>query len=492
MHRVVALALPNVVAFDLSVPAQVFGRYDGPYSFEACAPRAGRVPTTTGFAVLVDRGLDAIRDADTVIVPGFDPPSWELPDAVLDALRAAHARGARVGSICTGAFALAAAGLLDGRRATTHWAYAQRLARMHPKVELDAGVLYVDEGDVVTSAGVAAGIDLCLHLVRRDVGAEAANAIARQIVVAPHRDGGQAQFVDAPLPAADERGLAPRARGRSTACASRSPSPRWPTTPDAASGPSRAAFAPRPAPPRCSGCCASASCTPAACSRRQTCRSRTWPARPASAPPLRCARTSGARPPPRRWRTGAPSGVERRPERQRDQGDSMATTRNAAQGILADDNTQPREHIIDLLKKAYWMEIETVMSYIANSVNPDGVRAQEIVESLQQDIQEELGHAQQFAARIKELYGVVPGSLEFSAEQSYLQPPAHQTDIVHIIKGVIEAETGAIEHYNRIIQETDDIDPVTQDMVIAILRDEEGHRRLFEGYLREYEAEGLA
>jgi bacterioferritin len=170
----------------------------------------------------------------------------------------------------------------------------------------------------------------------------------------------------------------------------------------------------------------------------------------------------------------------------------MATTRNAAQGILADENTEAREHIIDLLKKAYWMEIETVMSYITNSINPDGVRAQEIVESLQQDIQEELGHAQQFAQRIKELYGVVPGSADFSSVQSYLQPPEHQTDIVHVIKGVIEAETGAIEHYNRIIQETDTIDPVTQDMVIAVLRDEEGHRRLFEGYLREYEAEGLA
>jgi bacterioferritin len=170
----------------------------------------------------------------------------------------------------------------------------------------------------------------------------------------------------------------------------------------------------------------------------------------------------------------------------------MATTRNAAQGILADENTEAREQIITLLKKAYWMEIETVMSYIANSTNPDGVRAQEIVESLQGDIQEELGHAQQFASRIKELYGVVPGSLDFTAEQSYLQPPEHQTDIVHVIKGVIEAETGAIEHYNRIIQETDTIDPVTQDMAITILRDEEGHRRLFEGYLREYEAEGLA
>jgi len=170
----------------------------------------------------------------------------------------------------------------------------------------------------------------------------------------------------------------------------------------------------------------------------------------------------------------------------------MATVRSAAQGILADDNTETREQIIEMLKKAYWMEIETVMSYITNSINPDGVRAQEIVESLQQDVQEELGHAQQFAQRIKELYGVVPGSLEFSAEQSYLQPPEEQTDIVHVIKGVIEAETGAIEHYTRVIEETEGIDPVTQDMVIAILHDEQGHRRLFEGFLREYEALGLA
>jgi bacterioferritin len=170
----------------------------------------------------------------------------------------------------------------------------------------------------------------------------------------------------------------------------------------------------------------------------------------------------------------------------------MAQTRNASQGILADDNSAAREEIIALLCKAYWMEIETVMSYIANSVNPDGVRAQEIIESLDKDIQEELGHAQQFAQRIKELYGVVPGSMDFTAEQSYLQPPDHQTDVVHVIKGVIEAETGAIEHYNLIIEKTEGIDPVTNDMVIAILRDEEGHRRLFEGYLREYEAEGLA
>jgi bacterioferritin len=166
--------------------------------------------------------------------------------------------------------------------------------------------------------------------------------------------------------------------------------------------------------------------------------------------------------------------------------------RPSSRGILSDESAQQREEIVEMLKKAYWMEIETVMSYIANSVNPDGVRAQEIIESLQEDIQEELGHAQQFAQRIKDLYGVVPGSLEFTAEQSYLQPPEHQTDVVHIIRGVIEAETGAIEHYNEIIQATDEVDPVTNDMVIAILHDEEGHRRLFEGFLREYEAEGLA
>jgi bacterioferritin len=170
----------------------------------------------------------------------------------------------------------------------------------------------------------------------------------------------------------------------------------------------------------------------------------------------------------------------------------MATVRSSRQGILSDDSKEARERIVDMLKKAYWMELETVMSYIANSINPDGVRAQEIIESLQEDITEELGHAQQFAARIKELYGVVPGSSEFAAEQTYLQPPEHQTDIVHVIKGVIEAETGAIEHYNAVIEATEGVDPVTNDMVIAILRDEEGHRRLFEGYLREYEMEGLA
>jgi len=163
----------------------------------------------------------------------------------------------------------------------------------------------------------------------------------------------------------------------------------------------------------------------------------------------------------------------------------MAAT--ASQGILSDDRKDEREQLVEMLKKAYFMELETVMSYITNSVNLDGIRAREVAESLEEDIKEELAHAQQFATRIKELYGVVPGSLDFAAEQSFLQPASEQTDLAHVIKGVIEAETGAIEHYNAMIEFASDIDPVTEDIVIGILRDEEGHRRLFEGFLREVE-----
>ena len=167
-------------------------------------------------------------------------------------------------------------------------------------------------------------------------------------------------------------------------------------------------------------------------------------------------------------------------------------TNRGSEGILSEGMSKKREEIVELLKTAYFMELETVMSYVTNSVNPDGVRAQEVKESVEEDIQEELTHAQQFAARIKELYGVVPGSMEFKASQDKLQPPEDQVDIVHVIKGVIDAEDGAIQHYTRIVEETEEVDPVTQDMVIEILHDEQGHRRLFEGFLREYEAVGLA
>ncbi len=166
---------------------------------------------------------------------------------------------------------------------------------------------------------------------------------------------------------------------------------------------------------------------------------------------------------------------------------STIPARSAKHGILAEDKAEQRAQIIEMLTKAYWMELETVISYITNSVNPDGLRAQEVRESLEEDIQEELGHAGLFARRIKELYGIVPGSMDFRPEQVTLQPPEKQTDLVAVIKGVIDVETGAIEHYNAIIEATDGVDPVTNDMVIAILHDEEQHRRLFEGYLREFE-----
>jgi bacterioferritin len=165
----------------------------------------------------------------------------------------------------------------------------------------------------------------------------------------------------------------------------------------------------------------------------------------------------------------------------------MPTTRHASAGILSDANAAKREEIVQLLTKAYWMEMETVISYLSNSSHLDGVRAEEIAENLANDVEEELGHAKLFAARIKDLYGTPPGSMEFTPEQTYLQPPEDPTDVVSVIKGVIEAEAGAIEHYTRIIEACDGVDWATQDMVIDILRDEENHLRTFERYLSEYE-----
>lgn len=156
--------------------------------------------------------------------------------------------------------------------------------------------------------------------------------------------------------------------------------------------------------------------------------------------------------------------------------------------ILGSNNTEQRDKIVQLLTTAYWMEIETVMNYIQASVNLDGIRAEEIAESLEGDIQEELGHAQRFAQRIKDLYGTVPGSAEFSPEQRFLQPPDKSTDVVHVIKGVMEAEKGALDHYNKIIEACDGVDWVTQDMVIAVLEDEQNHYRTFESFLTEYES----
>ena len=209
MHHVVALAIPHVVVFDLAIPAQIFGHFDEQdvYSFRVAAQQPGIVPGTVGFGVQATDGLDVLEHADTIIVPGYET-SHPLPTPTVEALRTAHARGARIASVCTGAFALAAAGLLDGRRATTHWRAAALLAQQYPGVTVDPDVLYVDEGQVSTSAGIAAGIDLCLHLVRTDLGQVRASMIARRMVVPPHRDGGQAQYIEHALPLRGE-GLAP-------------------------------------------------------------------------------------------------------------------------------------------------------------------------------------------------------------------------------------------------------------------------------------------
>ena len=166
----------------------------------------------------------------------------------------------------------------------------------------------------------------------------------------------------------------------------------------------------------------------------------------------------------------------------------MATTEShVSAGILAPANAEKRTEILALLERAYWMEMETVMSYTANAAALDGIRAEEVAEALGADVDEELGHARSFAARIKDLYGTPPGSMDFKAEQASLQPPADATDVVAVIRGVIEAEAGAIEHYTRLIEACDGVDWATQDMVIDILRDEEGHLRQFERYLREFE-----
>jgi transcriptional regulator GlxA family with amidase domain len=201
MHNVVALVVPDVIMFDLAIPAEAFGRAveRERYAFTVCTEHPGAVRSTSGFDVEIGSGLDAMEVADTVVVPGFFPRNDPSP-AVVAALRRAWQRGARVASVCVGAFALAAAGLLDGRSATTHWEFADELEARFPAVHVTPEVLYVDEGSVLTSAGIAAGIDLCLYMVGRDYGALAAVEVSRRMVAPVHRPGGQAQFMERPVP----------------------------------------------------------------------------------------------------------------------------------------------------------------------------------------------------------------------------------------------------------------------------------------------------
>ena len=208
---VVAVAYDGLCTFEFGCAYEVFGlprpEVRRPwYRFEVCAAEPGRLRAAGGLAVGAPCDLDLIARADTVVVPGWRGPDEPAPPALLDALRRVAERGGRLVSICSGVFVLAAAGVLDGRRATTHWRYAETLARRHPRIRVDPDVLYVDEGRVLTSAGSAAGLDLCLHIVRRDHGAAIANLVARRLVLAPHRDGGQQQFVAAPVAATAETG----------------------------------------------------------------------------------------------------------------------------------------------------------------------------------------------------------------------------------------------------------------------------------------------
>src|SRR5919204_7016007 len=211
MHLVAAVVDQGALTFDFAIPCEVFGLNRSDivepwYEFAVVAAGERRVRTQTGFFIDAPHGLDTVYAADTIVVPGWSDPDDEPSRPLKDALVAAQQRGARIVSLCTGAFVLAAAGLLDGRRATTHWMYAERLQRRYPRVRVDPNVLYVADGRVMTSAGTAAGIDLCLHLVALDHGVDVAVTVARRLVMPPFRAGGQAQYIDNPI-ARDANGL---------------------------------------------------------------------------------------------------------------------------------------------------------------------------------------------------------------------------------------------------------------------------------------------
>lgn len=205
MHTIAIVAFEGISPFHLSVPCIVFGddllKLGVPrYRLLICGETIGPVATMSGFRIEVEHDLASLAKADTVIVPAWRDPDERPSGVLLQALKAAHARGSRVVGLCLGTFVLAEAGLLNGRTVSTHWAWAEEFKRSHPYVTLDQNALYIDDGDILTSAGTAAALDCCLHIVRRDHGAEIANRVARRLVVAPHRHGGQAQYIEKPLP----------------------------------------------------------------------------------------------------------------------------------------------------------------------------------------------------------------------------------------------------------------------------------------------------
>lgn len=206
---VVALAYEGLCTFEFGVVVEVFGlprpeMGEGWYRFAVAALEPGALRAAGGVRIVADGDIALLSQAHTIVIPGWRGPDAPVPAELIAALRAAHSRGTRLLSVCSGVFVLAATGLLDGKRATTHWLYADALRTRYPQIQVDPDVLYIDEGDVLTSAGSAAGIDLCLHLVRRDYGTAAANSVARRLVAAPHRDGGQAQFIECAVPSHHE------------------------------------------------------------------------------------------------------------------------------------------------------------------------------------------------------------------------------------------------------------------------------------------------
>ena len=306
-HRVVALVLDQVGLLDLAAPTHLFG-YCGPplYRFEMATCQPGRVRTSAGPDLHVEHGLGVLLTADTVIVPGYEDETAVIPPAALGALRAAAARGARVMSICTGAFALAEAGLLDGLTATTHWAAADLLASKYPKVTVQADKLYIDQGQILTSAGIAAGLDLCLHVIRRDQGAAIAAGIARRTVIAPHRDGGQAHSSTCPSPsptglrAAETLRSAGRGTGHVPGWPQAFPSLNWPLTRKCRPAPFCDGSEQRLAKPQPPGSRLSASPPPRPCSKAPACPSSRSRTAPAWAAPSRYVSTSAINctPPP--------------------------------------------------------------------------------------------------------------------------------------------------------------------------------------------------
>lgn len=311
-HRVAVLVLNHFSTLDLGVPGQVFWGAETAtgerlYEVVTCSPGGRPVRCAAGYSVVPDHDLDVLDTADTVVVPGIVAGRALTDGTVTGEVREALRGRPRVMSICTGAFVLAAAGLLDGRPATTHWRKASRFAALFPRVRLDPDVLYVDDGDVLTSAGVAAGIDLCLHVVRRDHGSEVANRLARRCVTPPWREGGQAQYVERPLPDTGDNGTAAtrtwmlgrldadlplEALAEHARMSVRTFTRRF--REETGMSPAR-------------WLAGSGSSTPGCCWRRRTCRWRRWRGAPGSGRRCRCASTcappSGSHP----WPTGTPS-----------------------------------------------------------------------------------------------------------------------------------------------------------------------------------------